>query len=130
MIPSFQGCDKVCHVNEAKQEIRARLDLPEAGIPVGTPCETVAACDGISAGHRRQPVHDTVQPLQHRLRPDAARRCDPTSPYRRGEEPARTRVGYFAHSPLRNTGTLLPSAKMPSMSVSPEPIIQSIWIRL
>ena len=39
-------------------------------------------------------------------------------------------AGYFAHSPLRNTGTLLPSAKMPSMSVSAEPIIQSIWIRL
>lgn len=33
---------------------------------------------------------------------------------------------YFAHSPLRNTGTLLPSGKMPSISVSAEPIIQSI----
>lgn len=35
-------------------------------------------------------------------------------------------AGYFTHSPLRKTGTLLPSAKMPSMSVSAEPIIQSI----
>ena len=35
-----------------------------------------------------------------------------------------------AHSPLRNTGARLPSAWTPSMSISPEPIIQSMWMRL
>eukprot|EP01035_Chromulina_nebulosa_P050356 gene50356-68463_t len=35
-----------------------------------------------------------------------------------------------AHSPLRNTGTREPSGLMPSISIWPEPIIQSIWIRL
>ncbi|MGY4627913.1 hypothetical protein ACVWY3_005669 [Bradyrhizobium sp. USDA 4486] len=50
-----------------------------------------------------------------------------TSPDKPGHDEQRR---YFAHSPLRNTGTLLPSARMPSMSVSAEPIIQSMWIRL
>src|SRR5215470_1468106 len=36
----------------------------------------------------------------------------------------------YAHSPLRNTGTRLPSVRTPSMSILSEPIIQSMWIRL
>src|SRR5437763_12393200 len=35
-----------------------------------------------------------------------------------------------AHSPFRNTGAREPSARMPSISVLSEPIIQSMWIRL
>lgn len=35
-----------------------------------------------------------------------------------------------AHSPCLNTGTRLPSARIPSMSIAFEPIIQSIWMRL
>src|SRR5438132_12360276 len=35
-----------------------------------------------------------------------------------------------AHSPLRNTGTRRPSAWTPSMSVSAEPIIQSMCLSL
>jgi probable blue pigment (indigoidine) exporter len=38
--------------------------------------------------------------------------------------------GGQAHSPLRITGTFAPSGRTPSMSTSPEPIIQSMWIRL
>jgi len=35
-----------------------------------------------------------------------------------------------AHSPLRMTGTVEPSFRMPSTSTSPEPIIQSMWMKL
>ena len=35
-----------------------------------------------------------------------------------------------AHSPLRINGSAFPSANTPSMSSSPEPIIQSQWTRL
>jgi hypothetical protein len=35
-----------------------------------------------------------------------------------------------AHSPLRITGTRLPSLPSPSMSILSEPIIQSIWMKL
>jgi hypothetical protein len=36
----------------------------------------------------------------------------------------------YAHSPWRITGLTLPSWLMPSISICPEPIIQSIWMRL
>ncbi len=51
------------------------------------------------------------------------------SPPSRRSCPQTTRPrGYRAHSPLRNTGTRVPSARTPSMSVCGPPIIQSTWI--
>lgn len=38
--------------------------------------------------------------------------------------------GHYTHSPARITGTAAPAASRPSTSTSPEPIIQSMWIRL
>jgi len=43
---------------------------------------------------------------------------------------ARVRRSTYAHSPLRITGVTEPSWPMPSTSISAEPIIQSIWIKL
>ena len=43
---------------------------------------------------------------------------------------ATLRLGSQAHSPRRISGSERPSAPMPSTSISPEPIIQSTWIRL
>jgi hypothetical protein len=36
----------------------------------------------------------------------------------------------YTHSPFRIRGSAVPSAATPSTSISPEPIIQSTWIRL
>ncbi|MGY4431551.1 hypothetical protein ACVWWO_004028 [Bradyrhizobium sp. F1.13.1] len=76
-------------VNEAREQIRGGLDLPEANDPVGALYDAVGGLRRRRAGHRRQPVHDAVQPLQHRQQPDAAQRGGVvTSPIRPCETPA------------------------------------------
>lgn len=104
-------------VNEAREEIRAQLGLPGTDDPVGALYQAVATSDAIV----RAPTAARSRRCSIASASTTARRCATLR---------RERKSYFAHSPLRNTGTLLPSARMPSISVSAEPIIQSIWIRL
>ncbi len=47
-----------------------------------------------------------------------------------GSSPARRAGGGQAHSPCGRPARALPSGLTPSMSISPEPIIQSMWMKL
>ncbi len=66
------------------------------------------------------------------LRPMFRKRTDLADAMKRPgiSRPFLFRDNQLAHSPLRITGSRVPSALMPSTSIWPEPIIQSIWIRL